>query len=194
MIILASTSVTRQKLLRDAGLSFTIERPAVDERALAQQNPQWTAEELAAGLAAAKARDVSARFPRMVVVGADQVLACGDRIYNKPSDLADCRSQLLSLKGRSHRLISAVACAQSGEVTWADQRAARLRMRSFSDEFLDHYLSAMGDDCLKSVGGYQVEGRGIQLFDDIEGDHSTILGLPLLPLLGFLRHSGVILA
>lgn len=192
MIILASTSATRQSMLRQAGLDFTATSPQVDESALVAANPQWSSRETALKLAAAKALEVSRRHQGAVVIGADQVLALGNTIYGKPRDRAHCRVQLTALRGRSHALISAVALARDGETLWTHADQATLAMRGFSDEFLDRYLDAIGDDCTSSVGGYKIEGRGVQLFDSVAGDFFTILGLPLVPLLDRLRAEGEI--
>lgn len=192
MIILASTSPTRQAMLRHAGLVFSAESPRVDERALAAHHPHWTPQDVAVELAAAKACEVSSRHPGALVIGADQVLAMGPKIYSKPRDLSDCRAQLLELRGKSHILFSAVSAARDGDRLWAHHDGAYLTMRDFSDQFLERYLAAVGHDCTSSVGGYKIEGLGVQLFQSIEGDHFTILGLPLLALLDWLRRSGEI--
>ena len=192
MIILASTSATRQSMLRNAGLAFSAESPNVDEKALVAANPQWSPCETALRLAEAKARDVSLRHPGAFVIGADQVLALGNTIYGKPRDRAHCRAQLAELRGQTHALISAVVLARDGETLWSHDDQASLTMRDYSDAFLDSYLDAIGDDCTSSVGGYKIEGRGVQLFSAVSGDHFTILGLPLVPLLERLRAAGEI--
>lgn len=194
MIVLASTSPTRQAMLRSAGLSFTAAAPQVDERALVAHHPAWTPEEVAVKLAEAKAEEVSARHPGAVVIGADQVLALGNTIYSKPRDAAQCRQQLIELRGKTHALISGVVTARDGKSTWSHRDQALLTMRSFSDGFLDAYLEKTGADCTTSVGGYKIEGLGVQLFDSIKGDHFTILGLPLLALLQWLRETGEVTA
>jgi len=192
MIILASTSATRQAMLSNAGLVFTASSPGVDEKALIAANTRWKPNETALKLAEAKAIKVSQSHAGAFVIGADQVLAMGDRIYGKPGDRADCREQLLELRERTHELISAVVLARNGETLWTHCDTARLSMRSYSDEFLDNYINAIGDDCTTSVGGYKIEGRGVLLFKSIAGDHFTILGLPLVPLLEKLRDLGEI--
>lgn len=194
MIVLASTSPTRQAMLRSAGLSFTAAAPRVDERDLVSRHPEWTPEEVAVKLAEAKAVEVSSRHPGAVVIGADQVLALGNRIYSKPRDIAQCREQLTDLRGKTHALISGVVTARDGKATWTHRDEALLTMRSFSDAFLDGYLERTGADCTTSVGGYKIEGAGVQLFDSIKGDHFTILGLPLLALLQHLREAGEVAA
>lgn len=187
MIILASTSPARQAMLANAGVTFTAQSPAVDERNLTAENPQWLPEEISARLAEAKALDVSHRNLHALVIGADQVLILGDRIYSKPRDVEDCRRQLRELRGQPHRLISSVVCARNGSVSWRFTDVAVLTMRDFSGEFIDMYLAANTANCMTSVGGYQIEGLGLQLFSSIAGDYFTILGLPLLPLLHHLR-------
>ena len=190
MLVLASTSATRQAMLRYAGLGFTATAPEVDEGALVAANPRWMPRETALRLAEAKAIDVSRRHPGAHVIGADQVLALGNKIYGKPRDRAHCRTQLQELRGQRHVLISAVVLATDKSTTWTYTDEAQLIVRDFSDEFLDAYLDTIGDDCTTSVGGYKIEGRGIQLFQSISGDHFTILGLPLVPLLVRLRETG----
>jgi septum formation protein len=192
VIILASTSPTRQSLLKDAGLTFTVDAPKVDERDLVAHHPNWSPEEVALKLAEAKATEVSVRHPDAVVVGADQVLALGNKIYGKPSSIEQCRQHLLELRGKRHVLISSVTCARSGMTQWSHTAKAELGVRTFSEGFLNRYLEQAGDDCMSSVAGYKIEGPGIQLFEQIDGDHFTILGLPLLPLLKHLRSSGEI--
>ena len=190
MLILASTSATRQTMLRNAGLDFTATAPEVDEGALVAANPRWMPRETALRLAEAKAIDVSRRNPGAHVIGADQVLALGNKVFGKPRNRAHCRTQLQELRGQTHVLISAVVLATDGTTTWTYTDEAQLVMRNFSDEFLDAYIDAIGDDCTTSVGGYKIEGRGVQLFQSISGDHFTILGLPLVPLLARLREAG----
>lgn len=190
MIVLASTSPTRQAMLQSAGLEFIAAAPQVDERALVAAHPEWQPREVALRLAEAKAEDVSRRHGASVTIGADQVLALGSRTYSKPRDTGDCRRQLQELRGKTHLLISAVVCAGGGKATWSHVAEARLTMRDFSDDFLEHYLAKIGSDCTSSVGGYKIEGLGLQLFEAVDGDHFTILGLPLLPLMAHLRDTG----
>ena len=192
MIILASTSPTRQNLLSNAGLHFTATAPAVDERSLVSAHPHWSPYETALKLAEAKALDVSLRYPEAWVIGADQVLALGGKSYPKPSGREECRQHLLELRGKTHSLISSVVCARGGKVDWSCTSDAKLTMRGFSEGFLDRYLDSIGADCTSSVGGYKIEGPGLQLFEAIDGDHFTILGLPLIPLLDHLRKAGEI--
>ena len=147
---------------------------------------------VAAGLAELKALRVSASRPGDLVLGADQVLVCEGRILSKAETLAEAAAQLKFLRGKSHMLISALALARDGDVVWRHADEARLAMRDFSDAFLDSYLKAEGEAVLGSVGCYRLEGPGAQLFESVEGDYFSILGLPLLPLLGVLRQQGVI--
>ena len=145
-------------------------------------------------LADMKAQRVSVRHRNAVVIGADQILVCEHEWFEKPADLPAARQQLTALRGRTHVLATAVLCFVGGQRVWQHLAQPRLGMRMFSDAFLDAYLGHEGDRVLTSVGGYRLEGMGIHLFERIEGDHSTILGLPLLPLLGFLRQHRVLVA
>ena len=126
------------------------------------------------------------------MIGADQVLALDRKIYGKPRDREECREQLLELRGRTHTLVSAVVLARDGKTVWTHVDEALLTMRAYTEPFIDTYLNTIGDDCTTSVGGYKIEGRGVQLFESISGDHFTILGLPLVPLLARLREAGEI--
>jgi septum formation protein len=186
-VILASTSPTRQLLLTNAGVSFTTARPDVDEDRLRSANPQWRPDDVAPGLAEAKELAVSGLRPDALVLGEDQTMICDHRFYAKPIDKADARKQLVALRGRTHVLHSALCCARHGSVVWRHDARAELTMREWSPAFLDQYIAKLGEDILTTVGGYKVEGLGLQLFSRISGDHSVILGLPLLPLLDFLR-------
>lgn len=193
MLILASASGVRARLLREAGLQFGVRPADIDEndvkadlRAKGIDN-----EHLAAALAEAKALNVSEASPQTLVLGCDQVLLCGARLFDKPRDVAEARENLVFLRGKSHRLISACALAQGGKIVWHHEECAALIMRNFSDAFLDAYLKSQGASVLSSVGCYQLEGRGAQLFQTVEGDFFSILGLPLIPLLGALRERGM---
>ena len=190
MIILASTSPTRQSMLKNAGVNFTALRPNVDERQLLAENPAWTPADASLCLARAKAVEVSLRNAGGLVIGADQVLSFAQRIYSKPSDIDTARNQLRDLRGMTHELISSAACARNGLELWNITCRAHMTMRNFSDGFIEAYLSRNGMESTASVGAYQLEGLGSQLFDRIDGDYFTILGLPLLPLLEFLRKQG----
>jgi septum formation protein len=189
-LLLASKSATRRTLLENAGIPVEIEPADIDERAVEARAGVEDAEVVAALLAREKARAVAAKHPGRMVLGADQTLALGARRFSKAPDRAAAREQLSALRGKTHTLHSAVAVVQSGAVAFEHVDAAHLTMRAFSDGFLDSYLDAAGDAATASVGGYQLEGLGIQLFERVEGDHSTVLGLPLLPLLDWLRRSG----
>lgn len=195
-LILASQSRSRRNLLEASGLSFEAIASSVDEpkvrRALEASAADSGPEDVARELAAAKALDISEAHPDAMVVGGDQVLALGDKIYEKPPDLDAARRQLTELRGRTHVLISAVALAQAGQIVWQHAETAQLTVRAFSPAFLDRYVDGAGGDICLSVGAYQLEGLGAQLFDRIDGDYFTILGLPLVPLLGALRARGII--
>lgn len=193
--MLASASPFRRRLLEAAGVPLRVVPADVDESVLKRDlagkvGPEGVAE----ALAAAKAEAVSAKLPADLVIGADQVLALGDETLGKPADLAAARAQLVRLRGRTHRLLSAVALAQGGRVVWSMADTASLTVRHFSPAFLDEYVSGCGERLLGTAGAYEIEGLGIQLFDRVEGDHFTIVGLPLLPLLAELRARGVIQA
>ena len=189
MIALASTSVTRQRLLTWAGVDFLAVSPDVDEAAVKTAGSEPAA--VALCLAGLKALTVSSGHPGRLVIGADQMLDCEGRCFDKPNDRSMAKSQLLHLRGRQHRLSTAVAVAIPGQgVVWSHCEEARLTMRGFSDDFADSYLAQAGDAVLSSVGAYQLEGLGAQLFSRVEGDFFSILGLPLLPLLEFLRLQG----
>lgn len=194
-LVLASSSPIRAALLSGAGLRFIIEPGAVDEATVrdAAAADGATAGEAAMLLADMKARRVSARHPEAVVIGADQILVCEHVWFEKPADLAAARQQLMALRGRTHLLATAVLCFIGGQRVWQHLAQPRLGMRMVSDMFLDAYLASEADRVLTSVGAYRLEGMGVHLFERIEGDYSAILGLPLLPLLGFLRQHGVLL-
>lgn len=193
-IILASGSPFRKKILNDAGVEFTVERPGIDERAVeeAVAASGMTPDDLAQILAEAKAVDVSQNHPGALVIGSDQTLSLDGELFHKPADMEEARRRLLKLSGRTHQLNSAVVIALDGEAIWRHVSIAQLTMRDLDPGFVGRHLSAVGDAALSSVGGYQIEGRGIQLFEKIEGDHFTIVGLPLLPLLEKLRELGAI--
>jgi septum formation protein len=192
-LLLASKSSARRAMLEAAGIPVEIEPADIDERAL-ERNAPGAAEAVARMLAREKAHAVAARRPERLVVGADQILALGERRFSKPADRAAAQAQLKELRGRTHELHSAAALVQDGTVRFEYSDTARLTMRSFSDSFLDAYLDAAGAAVTDSVGGYQLERTGIQLFERVEGDYFTVLGLPLLPLLVFLRSAGVLTA
>ena len=190
-IVLASGSSARRQMLAAAGVEFAVDPALVDEAALKDGFVRHTTcaspVDLALHLADAKASDVSTRHPGALVIGSDQVLALGERMFSKARDMAGVRRTLLALRGQTHQLHSAVAIALDGKVIWSDADTASLTMRAFSDAFLEGYLDVAGDGLVRSVGCYEFEGRGVQLFERIEGDYFTILGMPLLPVLVELR-------
>jgi septum formation protein len=194
-LILASASQARARLLVSAGIDFAIVPASVDEHAIRrtlESQGQTDPAAVALELASAKALEVSARAPGRLVIGADQILAFDGTILTKPENPGAARKQLLQLRGRQHRLVSAAACATGRQIVWTCARTATLTMRDFSTEFLDRYLAAVEDRVTSTVGGYEIEGLGIQLFSGIEGDLFTIQGLPLIELLDYLRTAGAI--
>ena len=186
-LILASASKSRSQVLLNAGVEFKVQISSVDESITKDCHKFGSAEELALKLAILKASDVSNQNKNALVIGADQVLECEGTLYDKPINLAVASSNLRALQGKQHRLISSVCVACNNEILWDFTDSVSLTMRNLSDEFIKGYLARLGPDILSSVGGYQLEGLGAQLFICIEGDFFTVLGLPLLPLLGFLR-------
>jgi septum formation protein len=186
-LILASQSRARKTLLANAGLELEIMTADVDERAIQQAANLSAPGEIAGLLAREKALWVSSRRSGQFVIGADQTLALGPRLFNKPAGRAEARAQLHALAGLGHELHSAVAVARDGKILFADVSVARMTMRKLEEAEIDAYLDAAGEAVTTSVGAYQLEGLGVHLFERIEGDHFTILGLPLLPLLAFLR-------
>ena len=193
-VILASRSATRAALLRQAGVRFTVETAAVDEhdvkRSLAAEGAD--AGQAAETLAELKASRVSRRHPGDLVIGADQILDFNGVWIEKPANLAAARRDLLTLRGGVHTQVTAACVVCDGTVLWHHTGRARLVMRRFTERFLDGYLAAAGDAVLESAGAYQLEGLGAQLFTRMEGDFFSVLGLPLLPLLDFLRGHGVV--
>lgn len=191
-LILASGSRVRATLLRNAGLEFGIQDSRVDEDAVKKEFAGSDTDTLALKLAEEKALAVSRAERGALVIGADQILSCdGDR-FDKPRDLGEARANLQRFRGRPHILHSGLALALGGDIVWRHVDQAHLTMRDFSNAFLDGYLARLGEKILSSVGCYQLEGPGIQLFERIEGDYFTILGLPLLPLLAELRRREVL--
>ena len=193
-LVLASQSKVRRALLEAAGIPVEARPAHLDERAIEQQVTSGHPRDVALTLAREKARTVAAMSDRGIVVGCDQTLALGERRFSKPADRKAAREQLMALRGKTHELHSAVAVCRNGGVTFADASMARLTMRSFSEAFINAYLDAAGANVTASVGAYQLERTGVHLFETIEGDHFTVLGLPLLPLLGHLRAEGLLLA
>jgi len=190
--VLASQSRARQALLTAAGLNPEIDPADIDERAVQKAAGITEPGEIAALLAREKALAVSRRRPDRFVIGADQTLALGTRAFNKPSGLMQAAEQLAALAGQTHELHSAVAVTQNGEVRFSTVSTARMTMRPLSGSEIEAYLREAGPLVISSVGAYQLEGLGVHLFDRIEGDHFTILGLPLLPLLAFLRRHALL--
>ncbi len=190
-LVLASASQIRKQLLEAAGLTFITEPANVDEDAIKQavrgDDSTLRPADIAQLLAQTKASVVSESHPDALVIGSDQILVLEDQLISKPATKDKALDQLIELRGKTHELISAVAVVCRGETLWSYEDVARLSMRDVSSSFLGVYLAEMGDEVTKSVGAYQLEGLGIHLFEKIEGDYFTILGLPLLPLLTFLR-------
>ena len=193
-VVLASASTARAALLRAAGVAAAVDAAAIDEAEVkaSLRSVQASAANMAQTLAELKAQRVSLRHPGALVVGADQILECDGHIFDKPAELSEARRQLLALRGRHHQLWSAVVLVRDGQRLWHHVGRADLLMREFSERFLDDYLRSAGDAALSSVGSYQIEGLGLQLFAGVDGDYFTILGLPLLPLLDILREQGAL--
>lgn len=190
-IVLASSSRARTRILLNAGVDHLCDPPHVNEGAI---KASWTGrpEALARELARTKALTTSARHPDALVIGADQVLALGGNVLNKPENVQAVGEQLVRLRGREHRLISAVAVAHGPDIVWDLVDTAHMHMRAFSDAFVDDYVRRVGDDVVGSAGAYHLENLGAQLFDKVEGDFFTVLGLPLIALLNFLRAHGAL--
>jgi septum formation protein len=186
-IILASTSKIRRTILTNAGVEFAPEDPKYDESRAKLSMKGLTAMEVALSLAEAKSKAVSLQAPASLVIGADQTLEFDGRIFDKPTSLEEARQQLVALRNGTHYLHSALCCSIAGKMIWTYCDEARLTMRNFTKEFLERYLVEISKSYSHSVGGYKLEGFGINLFDRIEGDYFTIMGLPILPLLDFLR-------
>jgi len=193
-IILASASPFRLAMLRNAGIETEANPSRIDERAVEEAvgDAAISPENLAWILAEAKAEEVSERFPGALVIGSDQTLSLGDEVLHKAADMEEARRRLLKLSGKTHHLNSAVVLARDGKALWGHVSVASMAMRKLDPAYVGRYLSRVGDQVLRSVGVYQIEGEGIQLFDSIEGDHFTIVGMPLLPLVAELRRLGAI--
>jgi septum formation protein len=192
-LVLGSGSPSRATLLQAAGLVFEIDPAGIDESAIrivVTREQGATPEDIADVLARAKAETVSERNPGALVIGADQVLACGNDLFEKPETMEDARRTLLALEGKTHLLHASVARAREGNVIWAHTETAYLTMRALSPEEIGRYLGEAGDKVLSSVGAYQLEGLGVHLIEEIRGDYFTILGLPMLALLKRLRLEG----
>ncbi|WP_376098924.1 Maf family protein [Roseomonas sp. CCTCC AB2023176] len=194
-LILASASAARRAVLDGAGLRFEALSAAVDEAALKEsaRAEGLTAGEAATLLAEAKARRIASRRPEALILGCDQILVLGETWFDKPVGMEGARAHLTALRGRTHTLATAVVAWRGGQRIWGHVAEPRLTMRDVTDAFLDAYLAVEGEAVLSSVGAYRLEGPGVQLFSRVEGEHAAILGLPLLPLLEFLRGHGVLL-
>lgn len=195
LLCLASASPVRAQILKSAGVDFEIDPADIDEgatKATYREAPGRPS--LAAILAEKKALRVARRRPRNLVLGADQTLSCDGVAFDKPVDLAAARETLRQLRGRRHTLTAAVCFARGETALWQHQSEATLEMRAFSDSYLDQYLAAAGTSILTSVGAYRLESHGAQLFSAVEGDYFTVLGLPLIPVLTFLRREGVLVS
>ncbi|MDE2240503.1 MAG: septum formation protein Maf [Rhodospirillales bacterium] len=192
-LILASISPSRKAILAGAGVPFEAMPSQVDEAAL-KAGFSGPPASLASALALAKAQSVSAQYPDALVIGADQLLVCGARIYDKPRDLTEAAAHLRTLSGQTHELVTAICLVRGGSLVWPHMETAHLTMRGFSEGFLRDYLAAEGAAILHCVGAYRLEGLGAQLFTRIQGDYFTVLGLPLLALLGALRGRGALAA
>jgi septum formation protein len=186
-LILASQSRARKMLLADAGIPYEAVPADIDERAVQRDSGLSAPGEIASLLAREKGLSVSSQMPGRFVVGADQTLALGNRLFSKPAGRVQAAEQLRALAGSTHELHSAIAVAQGGKILFADVGIARMTMRQLGDGEIEAYLDQAGEAVTTSVGAYQLEGLGVHLFERIDGDHFTILGLPLLPLLAFLR-------
>jgi len=192
-LILASLSPFRKSILENAGLEFDVEGAKIDERALEKTLGKIEPDELAKKLAMKKAEDVSSRFPDALVIGCDQTLELEGNALHKVTNLEGVRRRLFSLSGKTHYLHSGIALAKAGKANWVGLSTARMAVRSLSREFIDYYVDKAGEDVQSSVGAYQIEGLGIQLFDKIDGDYFTIIGMPLLLLIKKLRETGIII-
>ena len=192
-LVLASGSIIRRQLLDAAGVAFTVDPSALDESAIKRDHDGDDAS-LARSLAEAKAADVSARLSGKWVIGGDSVVSVDGRRFDKPADRAEAAAHLRAFSGRTMVLTSAAALVRDGAVAWSVADSARLAVRHFGDEFIHNYLEAEWPDVSYCVGVFRMEGLGVQLFDRVEGSHFTILGLPLLPLLGALRDQGLLAA
>jgi septum formation protein len=190
-LVLASKSASRAALLRGANVAFEMAGSGVDEAAAKARMAGDTPKDVAGALAAEKALAVAARGEGLVI-GADQTLELDGRLYDKAASLAEARERLTELRGRTHQLHSAVVVAEGARVVWGETVSAALTMRGFSDAFLDGYLARNAGAALASVGCYQLEGEGVQLFERVDGDYFTILGLPMFGLLGYLRERGLL--
>ncbi len=191
-LILASSSSARRQMLENAQVAFRMVPARIDEAAhrAVLSSHGTSPRDIADALADAKARQVSGRYPAAVVIGSDQVLEYGGEVLAKPADPSEARAQLQRLRGREHFLHSAAVIAREGRAVWRHVGTARLVMRDFSDSFLDDYLARVERSILTTVGCYQLEGYGVRLFSSVEGDYFTVLGMPLINVLGYLTQAG----
>ena len=193
-VVLASASATRAAVLKGAGVGFSIHAAQIDEDSVkhSMHSANRSALDTAQALSDLKASQVSLGYPEALVIGGDQMLVCSDTWFDKPRDLATAREQLCLLRGRAHELLTAISVARGGAVIWRFSVTSELVMRCFSDEFLDSYVELEREHACNSVGGYRLEGLGVQLFSKINGEYYDILGMPLISLLNFLREHGAI--
>lgn len=193
-LVLASGSAVRTRLLRSAGVDHLVHPADVDEAAVrdAMTGEQASHGSIAEALAELKAQTVAQDYPGKLVLGADQILSCEGRVFEKPDGLSGVRAHLKGLMGKKHTLFTAACIVEDGRVLWHHLGQPVLHMRTLSDGFIEDYIAAVGEDVCQSVGAYQLEGRGAQLFSQIEGDFFDILGLPMLPLLEYLREQQVL--
>lgn len=192
MIVLASQSHTRKSLLSAAGVTFSTRNPGIDETHEIARLSANT--DVALHLACEKARSISGLPSTDLIIGSDQTLHCEGQLFHKPLNRTAARAQLLQLRAKTHTLTSAVACVRASRLLWQHTSTARITMRPYSDQTLEHYLDTAGDTIFSAVGSYHYEGLGIQLMATVEGDYHTILGFPVLPLLAFLRNEGYVQA
>lgn len=191
MLILASQSKSRKSILQSAGLCFTTVFADIDEQSVKQKD-DLTAQDIALELAVKKAKTVSEKYPDAYVIGADQILELDGKLFSKPSDMNQARKQLKKMRGKTHMLINGLAVVKNGDVLWSLNAGVKVTMRDYSDNFLESYLQKIGQKACDSVGAYYIEELGSQLIEKIDGDYFSVLGLPLLPLLSFLRSQGEI--
>lgn len=194
-IILASKSLIRMNILKNAGLNFDSVDSKIDERQIQkkyQENKKFLIKDLALALAEKKAMVISERYPQQLIIGCDQILECDEKIFHKPQDASTALIDLKKLKGKQHNLITSNVCILNSKKIWQHTEISKMCMRNFTDEFIESYVIAMGNKINKVVAGYEIEGLGIQLFEKIDGDFFSIQGLSLFQLLKFLRQSGYI--
>lgn len=187
-IILASTSAARQNILQQAGIDFEVMAPQVDEQKIKNEF-SGTPDQLAQHLAVAKAQNIA---QDVYVIGGDQVLVCKNRVFDKPRTKEVLKENLFYLQGQTHRLVSGVAVARAGKMLWQDVDVAYVRLRSMDEQAIDAYIDRAGETCLSCVGGYQLEGLGAQIIEQVKGDYFTVLGLPLFQLISFFQREDLL--